>query len=103
MVTEKQITQRITANRRRILNYLESGKKITVTKALYLFSTVDLRKYISDLRAEGHPITDEWVQVEGKRFKRYFIDQTASLNKKIEEAQQAVKNMKDYYGEPTIF
>lgn len=62
----------------KIKNAFERGDKLTVLDATRDFNTVDLRKYVSILRAHPHnmPITDQWDKHKptGKRFKRYWIE-----------------------------
>ncbi len=62
------------ATREQIKNGLEAGKTLTVVSALNEYRTIDLRKYISDLRKEGMNIQDRWVEKNGKRFKEYFVN-----------------------------
>lgn len=61
----------------KIKHAFERGDKLTVLDATRDFNTVDLRKYVSILRAHPHnmPITDEWTKHSptNKRFKRYWI------------------------------
>lgn len=50
------------------------GGKLTSCKAARIFLTPDLRKYVSDFRKDGIPITDKWeVSKNGKRYKVYYI------------------------------
>jgi hypothetical protein len=56
-----------------IITDLTNGKTLTVLDGLTMYRTIDLRKYISDLRAEGNLISDRWVKSNGKKFKQYFI------------------------------
>ena len=56
-----------------IITDLTNGKTLTVMDGLTLYRTIDLRKYISTLRAEGNLISDRWVKSNGKKFKQYFI------------------------------
>lgn len=57
-----------------ILNYLRSGKSLTVTTALAELGVYALSQRVGDLRREGHDIADEWVESGNKRFKRYFLE-----------------------------
>lgn len=52
---------------------LEGGMTLTVLTGLKLYKTIDLRKYISDLKKEGMNIQSRWVQRNKKRYKEYFI------------------------------
>ena len=81
-----------------ILEHFLSGCTLTVTQAILTYHTTELRKIVSDLRAEGYEISDEWmtndVDVEyeeaktKKRWKEYFImpNQIAREKKKYERS-----------------
>lgn len=62
------------ARRQRILEALEAGQRLTSYTANRIGHTVDSRKVISDLRRDGHRISDEWqTGKDGRRFKVYFL------------------------------
>lgn len=46
---------------------------ITPLDALRLCGTMKLASRVSELRRDGVPILDRWVEVNGKRFKAYRI------------------------------
>jgi hypothetical protein len=56
-----------------ILNHLLAGHSLTVQKALFIYRTTELRQYITRIRRSGVTVSDEWMTVDGRRFKRYFI------------------------------
>lgn len=56
-----------------LLRLMKQGKKITAFDALRDVGCMRLGARISELRRDGHPIADEWIESNGKRFKRYFI------------------------------
>lgn len=59
-----------------ILEALIDGKELTTLSALKEFRTMELQKFISDLRNKmGIPIGDRWTTnpATGKRFKVYFL------------------------------
>lgn len=59
----------------RIKDFLMSGKKLTSCTAAKTFLTADLRKYISNLRADGMEIKDKWYEsAKGKRYKVYYCE-----------------------------
>lgn len=63
---------------KRILAYFKEGGRLTVNKALYMFSTTELRKIVSRLRQAGHNITSQWrtdTASDGRnvRFKEYYL------------------------------
>ena len=63
-------------SREQILNYLESGGKLTGLNAFKHFQTLSLPQHICVLRKKGHDIKTEIVTV-GKNKKRvamYFIE-----------------------------
>lgn len=55
-----------------ILQAMREGKKLTALDAMQM-GCMRLASRICDLRNEGHGIQDEWIESNGKRFKRYFI------------------------------
>ncbi len=60
-----------------ILNYLQSGGSLTGLESVNEFGCMRLAARIADLRADGHNISDCWVEKpNGKRFKRYFLKET---------------------------
>ena len=57
-----------------VLRHLKSGHTLTGLEALGLGLGMKLATKISTLRELGHDeILDEWVKIDGKRFKRYWI------------------------------
>jgi hypothetical protein len=57
-----------------ILRHLDRGYTLTGLQALGLCGSMKLSTRISELRTEGHPISDRWIEKDGKRFKEYFIN-----------------------------
>lgn len=60
-----------------IMAHLLAGKTITNMQAYDEYGMTCLAQRISELRASGVSIDDEMVKQNGKRFKRYWIDQPA--------------------------
>lgn len=58
-----------------IVNHMLAGKSITTYEAYELYDITCLSQRISELRASGMSINDEMVTQNGKRFKRYWIDE----------------------------
>ena len=58
-----------------ILNHLLAGKTLSTYEAYDLYNITCFLQRISDLRADGVIIQDEMIKQNGKRFKRYWIDQ----------------------------
>jgi hypothetical protein len=58
-----------------ILNHLLEGKTLSTYEAYDLYSITCFLQRVSELRDQGIAIQDEWVKNNGKRFKRYWIDQ----------------------------
>lgn len=58
-----------------IMAHLLAGKTITNMQAYDEYGMTCLAQRISELRASGVSIDDEMVTQNGKRFKRYWIDQ----------------------------
>ena len=63
----------ITTQNTQILNHLKSGKGITFFEAVADFGVTHLPRRILDLKEAGHPIEDEWIKSNGKRFKRWTM------------------------------
>jgi len=63
------------STKRSVYLALKNGDILTTLGALKRFNTIDLQRYICDLRKEGMPITDTWVTSENgkKHFKQYFL------------------------------
>lgn len=53
---------------------LMTGRGFTSYELNKIAHTVDARKWISDLRKEGVPISDDFVTANGRRFKVYFLN-----------------------------
>lgn len=58
-----------------ILNHMLAGKTISNMQAYDQYGMTCFLQRISDLRATGVIIQDETVKQNGKRYKRYWIDQ----------------------------
>ncbi|WP_201571959.1 helix-turn-helix domain-containing protein [Psychrobacter nivimaris] len=58
-----------------ILNHLLAGKTLSTYEAYDLYNITCFLQRVSELRDQGVTIQDEWVKNNGKRFKRYWIDQ----------------------------
>lgn len=59
--------------KKEILSDLTNGKRLTVLDGLKMYSTIDLRKYISLIKKDGINIESKWISKNGKHFKEYFI------------------------------
>lgn len=62
----------------KILAYLKQGGRLTVQKAIHLFSTTELRRIVSRLRKRGYPIADRRLNAvtsDGRQtqFKEYYM------------------------------
>ena len=62
----------------KILTYLKQGGRLTVQKAIHLFSTTELRRIVSRLRKRGYPIRDRKLSAilsDGRQasFKEYYL------------------------------
>jgi len=52
---------------------LESGMRLTSKEGNFLAHTVDFRKIVSVLRANGMGIKDNWITApDGRRYKEYY-------------------------------
>lgn len=54
--------------------HLLAGKSISTWQAYQLYNITCLAQRIHDLRNKGLPIDDEIVEVDGKRFKLYWLN-----------------------------
>lgn len=61
-----------------ILNHLLAGRTLSTYEAYDLYNITCFLQRISDLRADGVIIQDEMIKQNGKRFKRYWIEQPAN-------------------------
>lgn len=61
-----------------ILNHFLAGKSLTVAEALTQYGVYALSQRVGELKAK-HPIQSEWVEQNGKRFKRYFLEAPTEL------------------------
>ena len=61
-----------------IHNHMLEGKTISTMEAFAQYGITCFLQRISELRATGVIIQDETVKQNGKRFKRYWIDQPSS-------------------------
>jgi hypothetical protein len=69
---------RLTNQKYQILNYLQSGKKITPLEALDQFGCMRLASRISELRDEGYPIETKMMSDKDKRWAEYSLDNNAT-------------------------
>jgi hypothetical protein len=59
---------------KRILNYLEQGKKLTPIQALKLFDCFRLSARILELRQKGYNIETKNITKNGKTFAEYTLE-----------------------------
>lgn len=57
-----------------IMAHLMSGKSITNMEAYNRYAMTSAIRRISELRADGVLIQDEFIKQNGKRFKRYWVN-----------------------------
>jgi len=57
---------------KKILNYLEHNKTITVREAFYLGINSPTRR-ITDLRRKGYSFKEEWKYLSNSRYKVYSL------------------------------
>ena len=65
----------IETQNQQILVHLKKGGSITFWDAVADFGVMHLPRRIKDLKEAGHNITDAWETNNGKRFKRYRLEQ----------------------------
>ena len=61
-----------------IHNHMLAGNSLSTYEAFDLWQITCFLQRISELRDQGIAIQDEWVKNNGKRFKRYWIEQPAN-------------------------
>ena len=59
-----------------ILTYLMGGHKISQAEAYSFFGCFRLAARVKDLRNEGHPITTDMVEKNGKWYAEYYMGAT---------------------------
>jgi hypothetical protein len=62
-----------------ILEHLQNGGTLTVAQALNQFGVYALSQRVGELRRKGYAIKDQWVEQNGKRFKRYLMEVSTEL------------------------
>lgn len=77
----------ITSQRTAILAHLKSEGSIEMRQARILYGCEALRSRIAELRKQGHPVGDIWVNFVSKygsrgRYKRYIWQPNQSATKK---------------------
>ncbi len=63
-----------------ILNHMLAGNSLSTYEAYDLYNITCFLQRVSELRDQGITIQDELVKNNGKRFKRYWIDQPTDNN-----------------------
>ena len=66
-----------------ILNHMLAGNSLSTYEAYDLYNITCFLQRISDLRAAGIVIQDEMIRHNGKRFKRYWIDQPTNAASEV--------------------
>lgn len=75
-VTTKNALSKATKKRLRAIELLSDGKKHTVMHIAFACRIGDPRSVIRDIRELGIEVKDEWVEADGSRFKRYWIERS---------------------------
>lgn len=58
----------------RLLNYLSHpGRSVTSMQCFKMFGITSLHRRLHDMKKLGHPSRGEWVERNGKHFKKYFL------------------------------
>ncbi|WP_201546032.1 helix-turn-helix domain-containing protein [Psychrobacter sp. H7-1] len=72
--------------------HLLAGKSISTWQAYQLYNITCLAQRIHDLRNKGLPIDDEIVEVDGKRFKLYWLN-TGYMNGQLKPLKNSMKGV----------
>ena len=71
---ETTVDRPIVSHKKRILNYLKQGNRLTALEALRYFDCLSLAQRIMDLRREGHDIKAKTIiTASRKRIAQYYI------------------------------
>jgi hypothetical protein len=67
----------MTPQQSKIIEWLEykGDEGTTVYEATLHGLGTELRKRISELKRDGYPITTEWVTINGRSHKKYYLGQ----------------------------
>lgn len=63
--------------RSKIIGLLATGRRYSKLDLIHKGCGTKPDTRISEARAQGHPILDEWHKYRGARFKRYYLDPKA--------------------------
>lgn len=69
-----EITEVKLSKRQQKVHDLLCTRKCSAADVSIALGYSDPRSYIRDIRAKGVPVRDEWVEDDGVRWKRYWID-----------------------------
>lgn len=72
--------------------HLLAGKSISTWQAYQLYNITCLAQRIHDLRNKGLPIDDEIVEVDGKRFKLYWLN-TDYMNGQLKPLKNSMEGV----------
>ncbi len=72
--------------------HLLAGKSISTWQAYQLYNITCLAQRIHDLRNKGLPIDDEIVEVDGKRFKLYWLN-TDYINGQLKSLKDSMEGV----------
>ena len=72
--------------------HLLAGKSISTWQAYQLYNITCLAQRIHDLRNKGLPIDDEIVEVDGKRFKLYWLN-TGYMNGQLKPFKDSMEGV----------
>jgi len=72
--------------------HLLAGKSISTWQAYQLYNITCLAQRIHDLRNKGLPIDDEIVEVNGKRFKLYWLN-TDYINGQLKSLKDSMEGV----------
>ena len=62
-----------------LLAHFKRGESLTVAEALLKCGCYALSQRVGELKRTGHDIRSDWVESNGKRFKRYYLHVPESL------------------------
>jgi hypothetical protein len=74
MATNKNLMSKAARKQVQVILLLSDGHKYTVLDISFRCNIGDPRSVIRNIRNQGIEVKDEWVEADGGRYKRYWIE-----------------------------
>ena len=92
-MTSKNVLNKAAQKQEQALLLIADGQKHTSMDISFRCRISDPRSTIRDIRKLGSEVKDEWVEIDGTRFKRYWIN-ASPYGAIIMEAKKSLNNDK---------